>query len=94
MPVCYQLTRVGEDKPSMLQDIDSELWEKFSSTPEPENNDKWFLNWHNTVGMLLAMGKTFKDIRRILDLPSESVDDKVLTYLETNYTSNSWREFK
>lgn len=87
MPNCFQLTRKGSDEATKLQEIDNELWLEFNgSIPEP--NDKWYMNWYNTVGLMLACGKTFEQIKEEL---SEDIGP-VVDFLNHNYTARSWAE--
>ena len=89
MPVCFQLTKKGETKPSAINDIDKDLWDTFADG-EPEGNDKYFANWYNTVGMMLAMGKTWEEIKEVY----KDNDISVIEYLEENYSPYAWREHR
>lgn len=86
MPNCFQLTKIGEEEPTTLQNIDNDLWNLFGGgVPEP--NDKWFMNWHGTIGLSLACGQGWDEIR------SYCLTDRaraVVDYLKENYTSSSW----
>jgi hypothetical protein len=85
MPNCFQLIKISDLEPAVLQDIDNELWLKFAgSIPEP--NDKWYLNWYNTVGVMLSCGRTFREIKKEL---SEEMAP-VINYLGQNYLSRAW----
>ena len=54
---------------------------------KPEYRD--FFNWNNTVGLAMAMGKTWDEIRALW-----SDDDEILRicdYLEEHYDIINWR---
>lgn len=54
---------------------------------KPEYRD--FLNWNNTVGLAMAMGKTWNEVRALW-----SDDDEILAicdYLEERYDIINWR---
>jgi hypothetical protein len=85
MPNCFNLTKIGEQEPTVLQKIDNELWLEFwGSIPEP--NDFWYQNWYNIIGMLLACGRSFTEIKEILCGEMRPV----IEYLAANYTSCAW----
>jgi hypothetical protein len=89
MPNCFQLYKKGEEEPSILQDVDNDLWLKFEgSIPEP--NDKWYQNWYNTVGLLLAMGESFDQIKENASIEMYVV----VSYLERIYTHSAWYSHK
>ena len=86
MPNCFQLTKIGEQEPTTLQDIDNDLWNLFGGgVPEP--NDKWYLNWYGTVGFDLANGQNWDDILKNCKTDNQKA---VVNYLKENYTSSAW----
>jgi hypothetical protein len=95
MPNCFCLTRKGEKKPTALQKIDDDMRVHFGAPP---SKDHWYFGWYDWIGLSLAMGSTFTEIRnrawkRIG--PLEEEDHKalaVLDYLDANYTSDAWAE--
>ena len=87
MPNCFQLYRKGEAEPTVLQNIDNELWLKFTGSI-PKQNDTWYFNWYSSIGLMLSCGKDFNDIREILSREMEPIID----YLDCNYTSQAWYE--
>jgi hypothetical protein len=89
MPNCFQLYRKGEAEPSILQDIDNELWLKFGGAI-PEPNDHWFMGWHDSIGLMLACGNSFEKIKATLSKEIRPI----VEYLENNYTPAAWYEHK
>ena len=87
MPNCFQLTKIGEEEASPLQDIDTDLWNHFTDDGEPDGNTKYFMDWHGTIGLSLAMGQDWDEIR------SYCLTDRaraVVDYLKENYTSSAF----
>lgn len=86
MPNCFQLIKIGEQEPSILQEIDRDLWNHFEgNVPEPDN--KWYLNWYNTIGFSLSCGNSWEEIRELC------LTDRikaVVDYLAANYRSCSF----
>lgn len=88
MPNCFQLTRKGDEKPSILTEIDTELWNKFEGA-EPDDNTKWYKSWYGAIGPAIACGqdwdwcrKHYKGLIAIID------------FLEANFETNAWYERK
>jgi len=91
MPSCFQLIKRGETEPSILQDVDVEMWNHFKGG-EPKGNDQWYHNWYNNIGLSLATGQSFSDIAKgYADSPKML---NIVEYLEERYTTYAWREFK
>ena len=86
MPNCFQLYKKGESEPTILQKIDDDLWNHFEGAV-PEPNDKWYLDWYNTVGLSLACGMGWEGIRELCltDRAKEVVD-----YLAERYETSAW----
>ena len=91
MPNCFSLTKRGEDKAMLLQKVDAALWEHFEGG-EPEGNSQWYRYWYNTIGLDLAMGRTWEQIREAL--PENSKMFVVVDYLKEHYVSDAWYEQK
>ena len=91
MPNCFSLTKIGEEKPANLMEVDTELWNHFEGG-EPEGNTKWYRYWHDTIGLELAMGRSFKEIRE--GLASNSKMGPVVDYLAEHYSARAWAERK
>ena len=87
MPRCFALTKKGENKPTKLQTIDDEMREAFGAPPDPA---QWFRDWYNIIGLGLAVGKSFAQMRKLFEDDAELVE--CLTYLEERYESDCWRE--
>ena len=89
MPSCFTLTEIGKSEPSVINDIDKDLWDHFNGG-EPKGNEKYYRNWYNTIGIRLAMGKTFAEIKEVY----KDNDISVIEYLESKYVPNAWREYR
>lgn len=63
MPNCFQLTRKGENEPSELQTVDKLMCEHFGFLESPKD---YMMYWYHRIGLPLACGKTFDDIRTVL----------------------------
>jgi len=87
MPICFTLTVKGENKPMKLQTIDDEMRAAFGAPPDPH---RWFRNWYNTIGIGLAVGRSFAQLREVFANDAELVE--CLTYLEERYVPDCWRE--
>lgn len=87
MPRCFALTKKGENKPTKLQTIDDEMRAYFGELPDIEN---WLWNWHNRIGLALACGKTWDQIREIFEDSHELL--RAVDYLEERYVSDCWYE--
>jgi hypothetical protein len=68
--------------------IDERICAQLSIIPDPE---KWVLNWVNTIGLCLASGQSWAEIRTTYSSALKDPDNaKALNYLETNYTNHSY----
>ena len=91
MPSCFQLIKKGETEPSILQDVDTEMWNHFKGG-EPKGNDRWYRSWYDIIGLGLAMGKTWNELREMYTDRPRLLE--IIEYLEDHYTTDAWREFK
>lgn len=99
MPVCFQLIDKGTGRPAILAEVDNRLCELFGAQPHPV---KYFKSWYDVVGLRLAVGRTFPDIREefISFLKNETLEEKnsdceyiaIISYLELYYDTKAWRE--
>lgn len=86
MPNCYTLC--PKDNPqerAILQEVDDKMREHFGADSDKEN---WYLNWHNTVGLCLSLGKNWNEVRESFE--PDSPLHPVIDWLEENYIPNSW----
>lgn len=108
MPACYQLIPKGSNEPMYLHAVDAQLvWHFRAENPynpwlgqraQAENDEvRWFADWNNVIGFLLATGNNFDQIRA--KLPEWTDDDEyrkllvaICDYLQEQFTSNSWTE--
>lgn len=99
MPNCFQLIRKSDPEAGAvsLQRIDEEMCLHFN---EPCHPERWFRNWYNSIGMSLAFGRTFEELRKRPeedgDWEPEDVQEWVsmIDWLDANFTTNAWYEHK
>jgi len=102
MPICFQLTRKSDLKagPVVLAKIDEEICEFLGITVHP---DKWVQDWYNSIGLRLACGHSFEDIRtEFKKYIDESENDSkfytrltvILNFIDENFTTNSFYQLK
>src|SRR5882672_5201229 len=56
MPICFQLIRRGDAKPSSLHDVDNDICQNLGFAYD---HKKWAGGWYNFIGLALAMGHDF-----------------------------------
>ena len=97
MSNCFQLTRKGATEPSTLVEVDNAICANFGVEP----GDDWFCNWYNSIGLALACGRTFDQIRadcRYVDTDEAYIRahymmlTRIATFLEQNYDVYAWAE--
>lgn len=90
MPNCFQLALKGEKEPQRLNAIDEAICAHFGVEVDEV---KWYKNWYNTIGLLLACGKSFAEIDEIFakndDEHSRALRD-INDFLGTFYTAKAW----
>jgi hypothetical protein len=92
MPNCYTLTPIGATEPEKLTTVDEKICAHFGATPDPVH---YFHNWEANIGLMLAVGKTFPEIKKVcLDEGSDFGNRMALIadWLEANYTPDAWAE--
>lgn len=87
MPNCFMLIRKGEPALTPLADVDNELRNAFG---EPPNEDRWLYEWYDTIGLALALGKNWEQIRTIFSDCEDLL--KTVDYLEGRFNAHSWAE--
>ena len=93
MPNCFSLTKKGEKEITKLTKVDEEIADLLGLPCDPE---KWTVGWYDTIGLGLAMGKNWNDLRKWW--PKEdpkyanSPAHAVIDYLEANYNVDAWYE--
>jgi len=85
--VNFTLTRKGEKEPTTMQKVDEELCQLLNQPV----SDIWVIGWFNCVGLGLACGKTWSQLREIFE-GSQYIS--VIDYLEKNFEVNTWYEPK
>jgi hypothetical protein len=97
MPNCYQLTPkdfVGPcPRPEALASIDEKICAHFGAVPHEKY---WYQNWENNIGMLLACGRSWDEIKVICRDPGNGEFGeqlaKIAEFLEERYTVSAWAE--
>jgi hypothetical protein len=92
MPVCFQLTKVGNSEPTPFQDIDNEICQNLGLEWD---NDKYTHHWYDSIGLRLAIGQSWDEIvdeykSRGGDCPWVLVS--IVAYLREHYLVENWRE--
>lgn len=101
MANCFQLFPKGSTTAISLNKLDEEICEILNVPVHPKHYGGGFVegafNWFDTIGFTIAMGKSLEEgeVRehyRNSDLWQEElpVIEKILDYLEENYTSYSF----
>lgn len=107
MPNCFQLFVKGESTPCSLTKVDEDICLNVLNVPVHGYDwggncmDARSFNWYDTIGFNIAMGKPLgsAELRNHFN-SSEwwqenlTVINKILTYLEENYSSSAWYEVK
>ena len=86
MPNCFMLMKNG--KPVNLRDVDDAMREHFGAPPDDEN---WYCNWYNSIGILFSLGRTFEQIKEVFD-EDDTETRGIIDWIEANYTVDSWYE--
>lgn len=98
--VHYELTDKRTGEIPSLNDVDKQICSLLGKTyskqhfcylgDTPEFAD--FLNWNNTIGLALAVGKTYGEIRQLWSNNQEV--QIIVNYLESKYEVMNWRSLK
>lgn len=87
MPNCFNLTKLGDDKPSTLQDVDRDICQALDI---PFSDTEWAGNWYHSIGFALACGQSWDQIEATLaDYPGSLA---IAHYLKENYKPSAWAE--
>lgn len=82
-------------EPVSFQEIDALMCAHFGKEVSPT---KYLLSWYDSVGLLLACGKSFEEIRTTYtELQAEYPEDtwptetlNIINWLDDNYVANCW----
>lgn len=83
MSHCYQLIPLDSNEPATLQSVDEAICKHLNIPVDP---DKWVRNWHNVIGLGLALGYNFPELRE----KTEGLED-IIDFLETHYIALAFR---
>jgi len=93
MPQCFELVRKATNETVDLTELDEEICKEFNV---PVHKTRWCFDWYNPIGFRIAafreMSLGSAELRNAIAEIGIPELDKVLAYLEKNYTSNSWYE--
>ena len=89
MPNFFQLFKKGETEPSVLTEIDRDLCGLLGVDEDPE---WWVHGWYDSIGFRIATGQPLgsEDLRKSIHDTGIDNLDRILRYLEENYTSTAW----
>ena len=97
MPRCFRLLEKGTQTAKSLNSIDTEICEKVLHV---EVHPKWYgggeFNWFDTIGLLLACGKSLNPESDDYILKDETYGEtfvKVVNYLSERYDSDSFYQY-
>ena len=90
MPICFSLTRKGEDRPASLAQVDNEICAHFNVTPDPI---KYYERWYDIIDLSLAFGDTHEQIRAKFDgtYANDARLREITDYIFEHFTPNNWR---
>lgn len=89
MPVCFQLIDKTTNRAAVLPEVDNRICKELGVEPDPV---KYYLQWYDAIGLRLALGTSFSQLREEWkEYPPDPLD-AVLDILERDYTPNNWRE--
>ena len=86
MPNCFQLLERDTNTPASFADIDEQLCNHFNT---PVDEKLYYRAWYDVVGLGLAMGKSFEQLREMLP---EYID--IIDFLDAHYTTTAWYQHK
>jgi len=89
MAAYFQLFPKGSDEPATFQAIDDRMRSALGEPPDP---DRYLAYWHSSIGLWLALGKTFDQCRTEHGgfINPSTLEARVLAFLEQNYTPYAW----
>lgn len=87
MPNCIKFISKETNKEVNFLQIDIELCQLIRV---PVDQEKWVLDWYNQLGLGLAYGKTWEDLKSIYHDSVEYI--QFIEYLSANYKVDAWCE--
>ena len=83
MPNCFTLTPIGSSEPASLAAVDEAICAHLDI---PCDKTFYAHGWYDTIGFLLACGRSFDQIKVRGEL------EQIRRFLAANYTSDCWAE--
>jgi hypothetical protein len=83
MPNCIQLFRKGEKEPLSFHRVDEEICKLMNM---PVSKDEWCCGWYNTIGLLIALGKTLPEIT---EMQLGANLHQIVVFMAEHYTSDA-----
>ena len=88
MPVCFTLINKNTGlSDEGFAEIDDKICQVFGMQPDTY---RWVFNWYNCLGMLMAMGRSYQELKEIYEGNNDLL--QVIDWLEDNYIIDYWRE--
>lgn len=88
MPNCFTLTKKGETEPTTLNKLDEEICEFLGEPVDPVH---YVADWYNTIGLMLACGKTLPQCKEIF---THETTHKIVDFLDEHYVAHAWYEVR
>ena len=85
MPNCFTLTDKTTGERAVFAYIDNDMRKHFN---QPDDPDKYLWGWYDIIGLGLALGNSWDELRSINATYPEMLD--VIDYLEERYTPDAW----
>ena len=87
----FTLTKKGETVPAQFSDIDDNICrDVFNVEPHPVH---YYAMWFDIIGINLAYGKTWDEIRERCSGESYDEINQIIDYLEANYETDAWAQW-
>lgn len=85
MPNYFKLIDKQTGEPTVFNQIDDDMRRQFNQPPDSE---KYLWHWYDIIGLGLALGNTWDDLRELYNDDSELMG--VIDYLEQYYKPEAW----
>lgn len=85
MPNYFKLIDKQTGEPTAFNQIDDDMRKQFN---QPPNDEKYLWHWYDVIGLGLALGETWDEIREMQKDDPELLG--VIDYLERHYEAEAW----